>query len=475
MKWLMLFCFFSYFPTKVYANIVDCKMYNYSYHGPFFSDAYNVPGIQGEAACQARHQFNTLTLDKEYKKNRDEIQEKITEILSNPTCAPVKKPIEEYAAKLKKYFTFMQKKNEYRTKIVEMLLTIFDAQRNAAFTQAFKALCLGEESNINSFVDLDAVNAMLSLIETPATQVEKDNQTIEDCRHVEALGDHDLKGFVISLKGAKSADFSFNYDTYGIPDQITLKNSNGEVIHDSGCVGTLREKNFTFPVSKLGEDKKLYVNIVNMCRSSDKNGSSWRLELKCQEEKKVPCGQQVKELAELIKQEVYYTKSLLDLDEMEFNCLMYHDNSIFSQLEANGLLQSGIGLLKNYTDKDKPKAKNDSTFFADKYSAQNFTPEKFEEEFSHIKQVLAGTNLIEREATPNYTQAVTESISSPQAISSDLALEKNNVERAPAAIQFDRPIKSECESKPKVLESVLKHISWSYCNVGFRRLGISFD
>lgn len=472
--------------TTALADISKCIISEYNYSGTYFSDSYQSVYSTGEKACQDRHSYDAKKLDSEYMANRKQIADQIDSILANPLCKDVQKPVLKYKEELKKYFEHFQKKTTIRHKLVSLVMDIIDAQRFYAYVAAYRATCMGEENNINSFLDLDSINAISATIETPATQVKKDGEEIQDCSNVEAQGSNDLKEFIISMQKSKDETFNFTYDFYGIPDQIILKNSAGVVLHDSGCIPTMEEVVLNLPIKQLATDKKLIVNIVNNCQHTEKKGmSAWRLGVKCQSKPEAPCQKPVEELIKLIKQEVVFTKQLTDLDVLERQCLKHYDEDILSNLEKDGYIEFDIGLMTNINcdqvpEKEKADCLRDKEI-QNSYRIKRHKSGVYETKSSFSLDINNKNSDTEKIFINNFAQnheilqQVVTKFKSEQESIIPLIIPPPLQSRQPSAIDFDRAVISQCPVKPKVMDSVLKHVSWSYCNVGFRRLGIRFE
>lgn len=452
-KWVLIFYFLL---ANSEASVGVCSISEYQYNGTFFSDSFQSSHIMGQEACHERQKFNAKQLDSDYKENKKKINDQIENIINDPVCEKIKEPVIKYKNNLKKHFDSFQARGALRLDLVTRLLNFefIDKQREYAYIGAYRATCLGEENNINSFVDLDAINEISAKVETPTKQIKKDGEAIDDCANVEAQGNNDLNGFSVSMTKALNNDFNLSYDFYSAPDQIILKNSDGTILHDSGCIPTKDETSIKILLNQLTADKKVFINIINNCKHPEaKGGSAWRLGIKCQSKATSPCQNQLDELISSIKKEIRFTKELTELDVLEMQCLIHYDRDILKAIERDGLMEFNLGFMKNINCDLVNNQEKEKCIIQKAYQEAHNQNGLAVERLSNNAKTLNKQNF-----EIKHTQEV-----------------PPNVLRVHSKIEFDRAIISRCSAKPKILDSVLKHISWSYCDVGYRKLEIKFD
>lgn len=430
-----LLLLFLIFFTSSYANEVAqppaCFSKNYTYTGPYYSDSYQMPEKNGLQSCHARKAIDAVKLGEQHKTNRELISAQINKMLNNPGCKDVHPELIEYQEKLKK----QKDKTEQAFKVVvawfETIKHRMDIQRQWAYSAAYNAACSSERNSESSFIDLDTINKILSPAEATTITVTENNQLVEDCSDVKAHGSADLIAFKVSMKKAKGADFQFQWDPYGVPDQVILKTQNGSVLFDSGCKGsqdvTQEDLNVKVPLGKLSGEKNIFVTINNNCSDphKTKNASSWELSVKCAQDPQEPpdlCVVPKQELAGLLIQEINYYKTFMNANVSERHCLEHFDEHILKAMEAYGM------------------------FIIEGGTKTNGFCESLDE-MCLSRQIQ---NALDEKPIPPRMVAIPE--------------------RVPSTIPDTND--GTCTVRPDESESILKLISWNYCSIGKQKLGL---
>ncbi len=403
-----------------------CWIKSYNYSGPYHSDSYGLPEKKGIQSCHDRKGIDAERLGELHKNNREAIATQISTMLNDPSCKDVHEVLNRYQAKLKK----QKEKIIHGFKVVtahfETIKHLIDIQRQYAYGAAYNSTCSGERNGESSFIDLDTINKILVPAVAKETKVTKSDEVINDCTDVKASGNEHLKGFTVSMKKAKGKDFQFIFDPYGIPDQVILKDEKGSTIHDSGCKGASGEKDLTVKVdlAKLTGDKKVVVSIINNCEDPAKQTgvSAWELNIKCVQEEAELCVKPKNDLADLLKLEVDYYKRFLDVNAMEKHCFEHFDEDILKEMEHVGLFIHEGGVMTNGLC------------------------ETMDEE------------CLERQAENEEKDRVaSQVVATPPA-------------RVPTAVVEAE--KAHCPPKPKMSESIFKVITWNYCHIANKKLGL---
>ena len=302
---------------------------------------------------------------------------------------------------------------------------------------AFSATCAGQEHRGAAMVDLDAVNQITSG-SVGSTEVKSNGELIDECSDVKAFGKNDLSGFRISLKKAKGQSFLFIKDAYSIADQIILKTSSGSILYDSGCEKDDKQQDIL--LSSLGPDKQVVVEIKGSCEHPDKKATTaWFVGLKCTQDVRV-CPDEVEQLMSLMKQQIEYTKDLINIHAMELNCYKHYDVNILKDLRAKGMIDIF----------DYPVPNGPCPFFD--FDCRN----RIRDEKLREKNLIPLTemNLVTLTPPPSVTLPP-----------------KNKVINFSSREIFDM----HCPPKITSMDSVLRLVSRTYCTVGFRKLGMNLD
>jgi hypothetical protein len=399
-----------------------CWLKNYSYTGPYYSDTYAYPVRNGIESCHERKTIDAPKLGEQHKANRGLIDEQIEKMLNDPSCKDVHGTLNDFREKRKKQKTKIERKFQVVTSHFEKIKHLIDIQRQYAYGAAYNSTCSTERNSESSFIDLDAINKILIPTKGAGVKIQKNNEKVQDCANVSANGDSDLDGFVISMKNSKGKDFQLMFDPYGIPDQIILTSSTGAVLYDSGCTGSNGEKDLSVkvPIPK-GDIRDVNVKVVNNCsdKSKKQNVSSWEMNIKCEQEEAQLCVVPRNDLVELIKQELELYKRFMDANTTERHCFIHFDEDILAGMESVGLSTGEGG---NYN---------------------NGMCDTLDEECEARQKENAHKEIQE------------------------------NVQSSPGAVPLNKDAGlTVCPERPKISESILKLISWNYCEVARKKLGL---
>jgi hypothetical protein len=254
-------------------------------------------------------------------------------MLADPQCVDYRDILQKYKSRIGAHAKQLEDYTQQRIEIVKDKLSGIDMQRAFAYLGAFNATCSGGHNRKTSFINLDLINNLLKPQAKP-TKIEKDGQTTESSDVVASGIDH-LTGFNVSMKNAKGPKFTFAWDPHAIPDKVTVKDSSGEILFDSGCKGS-PEQTVELPVPKTG---KIEIDVVNDCENPVSLGSALNLRIKCQEEPVLQCAEFREELSKLLQQEVELTKQLIDANSLHRECLFYMDKDLLTDLLGDGLIE----------------------------------------------------------------------------------------------------------------------------------------
>lgn len=400
-------------------TVYSCSMGGYRYTGAIYSDAHNLAVVEESDSCLARQAMNSDKIGADYRANNKKISEHIEKMLINAECRDVKGLLLSYKSNLNKHKEDLDEKTKKRITVVEEKAKELDMQKAFAYLGAFNATCSGGHNRKTSFINLDLINKIPAAT-ARATTITESGQKCESCADVEAHGSNHLKSFEVSMRKAKTDKFLFKWDPYGVPDRVMVKSSKGELLFDSGCKGTeLNEevKSLELPVSKGGS---IIVDVVNDCENPSGNGggSSWDLRIQCAEEPELQCKEPREELIALLKEEINLTKLLLDASSLHRQCLKNIDHTILDNLLSDGLITIEEGPLKN-----------------------GLCDTMDEECQSQVSDHKNQDRMRRSEVLPL---------------------------RDPSSDQDQ----FRCPEKPSAEESVLKRISYAYCRVGWRKLGV---
>jgi hypothetical protein len=324
-----------------------------------------------------------------------------------------------------------------RLGLLNKTASLFDMQKDYAHMAAFSATCAAEEHRGAAMVDLDGINQITNA-GGGATEVKSNGELIDDCSDVRAFGKNDLNGFRISLRHAKGDSFLFMKDAFSIPDQVILKTSSGSVLYDSACQPGNEEKKIS--IGSVSGDKVVTVEIIGSCANQgNKATTAWFVGLKCTQDKRI-CSNEVDQLMELMKKQIEFTKSLINIHSMELSCYRHYDVNILKDLKARGLIDI----------RDDQITNGPCSFF------DFVCKSKFEQELN--KEKNRNSEMI----IPFKPEALTPP-PSPKKLPTKLSFDSREI--------FD----AHCPTKIISTDSVLKLVSRTYCTVGFRKLGMNLD
>lgn len=424
MKWHFIISSLVLAPAYGQTGDTTCSIGSYNYTGAHFSDAYEMKFSSGLAACHERKAIDAVKLGEEHKTNRQLIQAQIEQILSDRNCMDIHETVTKYLAMIQKHKERFEAKQTNRIAAFKSIEREHDMQRDFAHFGAYSTTCAGEQNRESAFIDLDYINKIIPPLAPKTFQVQKNGEVVQDCSDVMASGSDDLKSFAVSFKKAVGNEFTFFWDPYGIPDQVILK-SGGSVIYDSGCRGSAgreeAEKGIQkIPLTKLNSAREVMVDVINNCESPDrqKGVSAWEMNFKCLQEAPPACEPPKLELVRLLKIELELYKKFLDMNAAERQCFVHYDEDVLNDLIEKGLIKvEGLPMVNGICD--------------------------LMDDECHARQAA------NRERDVKVPPAVPEPVRLPSA---------------------EAPI--PCPEKPGPQASLLELISWNYCSVGKKRLGL---
>ncbi len=385
-----------------------------------------MPEMNGLQSCHDRKTIDVEALGRFHKTNRELIDLQIENMLIDPSCKDVHEVLNQYRIKLKKQKEQTEQKFKFASDYLESIKSLVDIQRTFAYGAAYNTACSAERNGESTFIDLDTINKVLPPSTAKATQVVKTDEKVGDCSDVKAHGDQDLREFKVSMKKSKGTDFKFFFDPYGIPDHVILKDSGGAVLYDSGCKGSTgsEDLNIKVPMAKLTGEKEVVVTIVNNCSDPTKvkGVSAWELSLQCVQEEAELCVKPKNDLVAMLKREIDFYKRFLDANAMERHCFIHFDENILKEMESYGLFIHEGGV------------------------KTNGICETMDEE-CEARQVKNSQN---------------EQVARGAQVSNERLAASINIPKA----------ETICPARPKMSESILKVISWNYCKVGLKKLGL---
>ena len=397
-----------------------CSMGSYQYTGLFLSDVYNMKETTGIAACHERKAIDAVKLGEEHKTNRELISAQIDLILADRNCVDVHETVSKYRADIQKHKERFEAKQTNRIAAFKAIEREHDMQRDFAHFGAFSTTCAGEQNRGSAFIDLDYINKIIPPLSPKAHEVQANGETVQDCSDVKASGSNNLKNFVVSFKKATGSDFTFMWDPYAVPDQVIIS-SGGAAIYDSGCKGSESREEAEkaiqkIPLSKLGSSKEVSVDVVWDCENPGRNGSAWEMNFKCAQETPPACELPKAELVRLLKIELELYKKFMDMNSAERQCFVHFDENVLNDLIQQGLIKV----------ESSPMVNGICDLMDDECQARQKANRERERKVP---------------------------VAEPA--------------REPTA---ETPI--PCPDKPGPEASILELISWNYCSVGKKRLGL---
>lgn len=410
--------------NEAMAKFRVCYYGGYTFSGNEYSDKYDLKQINNLSSCRdPLLQSSTAVINRDYLSNNKQIKKLAESILKDSKCKSSKDIIQKYLDKSSQIETQIinNSNDRYDTlKIIE-LQKDYDIQSHFVLGALYNAACSNEDHRTFSMFNLETINQLLSKkAEAPEAQVTSSNKNIEDCSNVTASGSDDLEDFTVSMKNG-TQNFLFAFDPFGIPDQVIVTNQNKKILYDSGCKGNMGKSSAPINLTlDAPQNSKLSIKVINNCSDRSQRGkSAWNLLLKCQSKGISPCEKELNELAELLKKEVELLKKILDHYELERQCYIAYGEKIWEYLIDSGYVQEdnrpGSQSICPILDFDCEKRIRDQRQF----DLNNLQGQKLE------------------------------------------------------AHQLDPPLKVlECTKKPGKDASLFEIISWSYCNVGIKKLGL---
>lgn len=330
---------------KVQVTGLSCNFRDVHYVGPYHADQWSQKAEKNAmASCEARKPIDAVALENMWKINNKAILDLITQMQNEKRCQNIWDVLGLYLESTKQHKSNYSKIQIMRAQMLAEQAAKLDLQRNFAFKQMWNAHCSGQHNGKSTMIDLEMINQVL----TPKEEIEKPKGSSDDseCEELRISGTDNMNKFKVSLANTKGDDFLMAYSTYSVPDQIIVKGLDGSILHDSGCIGTLGVQRVKIPMSRIGKEKIITLEIINDCerpRAEQEKGkgfSVWDLYLACQKGVlKDPCWPEKEKLAELLKLQVEYFKKFLDINDSEKECLAHMDSTILPEILKDGLIQ----------------------------------------------------------------------------------------------------------------------------------------
>ncbi|MFA6237457.1 MAG: hypothetical protein WC635_09045 [Bacteriovorax sp.] len=407
------------------AKFRKCNYGGYNFVGHQYSDKFDLKQINNMSACNDPVlQKKAVEIDHEYHANNEKIKKLALAIINDKKCTGVAKIVQHYLDKT------IEMEDRIKQKGVDRLDTLkimeqqkeFDLQVHYVYAGLYNAACSNEDHRQYSIFDLEMINQLLNQkIEPSPVMITQSMNTIQDCTNMMAIGMDELVEFKVSMKDARQ-EFLFYFDQEIVPDQVILTNQKGKVIHDTGCKENTKKPS-PFKLS-LNDPKNgdLTVKIVNNCSENGAKGrSNWTLLLKCEKPGAEICKTQLLELVELLKIEVDYLKLILEHYEMERQCFLAIGKEFWEKMLKFGFI-----------DEEVPP------------SSQGICPVMDTE----CENMIMEQNKLEL-------------LNLNKNLNSKINLELNKSEKI-----------LECKKEPGKDASIFEHISWSYCNIGIKKMGL---
>ena len=414
--------------NEAVAAVRTCNYGGYNFIGNEYSDKYT-PIVKNDlSACSDPLLVaNAEKLNQEYIANNKKVKALALKIVDDPLCLMGKDIVRKYLDKSKIIEGIIKTKGQDRYDTLKEIQNRpkFEMQTHFVYAGLYNASCSNEDHRMFSILDLETINELLALkIEPPATVVTKQSQHVEDCANVSAFGSNELTDFTVSMKNG-TQDFLFYFDPYAVPDQVIVTNQKNIVLYDSGC-----NSNNPPPFKlTLGapQNSNVSVKIINNCdHNFAEINSYWQFKLKCQSRGVSPCSAQLLELAELLKKEVALLKKILGHYDLERQCFLSYGEKIWEDLLDTGLIEGGV---------------TSSTI-----NLCSILDTECESKIKNMK-IAERKNLDPMISTLRTTE-VKESLNTP----------KTKV--------------LECPDKLAEDASLFQRLSWTYCKVGVKKLGL---
>jgi len=394
-----------------------CYWGGYTFKGHFYSDTFLPKNRAFDLSVCRTPELNEGTewMGNDFKTNREKIDKLAAEILKDGKCKEGIQLVQNYLNQRDKNEKRINESKNSRIEALEEGVKSEDVQIQSDFTMAghYNAACSNEDHRSMSMLNLHHIDQLLaSKVEPPVEKVTKDKPAVEDCRNVVALGSDNLDGFTVSMKKGTNKNFLFMWDPFSIPDRVIVTNTNSKVLYDSGCKGVTERQEMSSYNLEASQDSNLTIKVINNCDEKYKDGhSAWMLRLKC-ESTTNECKERLNVLAELIKEETEILKKVLMHYEHERQCFLTYGAGIFKDLMNRGLVMEDVS-------------------------------------------------------------AVSLGICPPDDIVCE-SMFQNEVQldsRAPASTTTPEP-EADCGPAPGTNHSLFERISYAYCKVGRKRLGL---
>lgn len=143
------------------------------------------------------------------------------------------------------------------------------------------------DTRLNYLKDLQTI-----IYKKPPIKVISNGEILDDCKNVVAQGSDDLENFYVNLKGSTSPNVELSYNTFTVPDHITIHDSEKNFLLDSSCVGTEANVDRSIAIPDL-IDKRIKISVDGKCKNKS-SGTYWELHLSCgpSEQKYLPYEEQ---------------------------------------------------------------------------------------------------------------------------------------------------------------------------------------
>lgn len=341
LRLLFILNIFTFITLNTAEAARTCYYGGYNYKGHFYSDSYSLLPRMDVSSCKA-NELNEALIGNEYEKNREKIDELAEKILKEKSCDEAKSIVSAFLEKREHIHRGIDINSKTRVNALMEALKGENVQIQSDFALAghYNAACSNEDHRALSMMNAYFIDQMLAQkVEPPVTQVTKEKVQVDDCRNVVASGSDHLQAFTVSMKKGTGKKFLFSWSPFGVPDRVTVTNANNKVLFDSGCSGGNQHQELKTFSLEAPQESILTINVQNNCDELYKESqSSWMLRLKCESTKENECKTQLTALADLLKKENEILKKILTHYEYERHCYLSYGEEIWADLMNRGYI-----------------------------------------------------------------------------------------------------------------------------------------
>lgn len=414
--------------AKEYSKQV-CSISSFDYKGKYYSQNYTLPVKNGIQPCHDRKKIDATALGAQHKSNREMINSLLNKILNDQSCQQVHSLVKDYQAQLQNEKDQTVAHFKAISSGFEEYKSEFDIQRLFAFGAAFNTTCSGEHNGESVFIDFNMINKILVPLKpiqannpalSPIGEVRTDSGLSASCSTTSRYDNKTFRDLEVPAAGDV-----FDLTFYSTDDQVMVKSQNGKILFDSGCKAP---SPFMFVrLNKPPEDANVLLSVISNCQDSAPETKeiayAVHIDEYCKKDEE-PCVAPRNVLAEFLRNEVDQYKNFLNINQNERLCFMHFHEDILKEMEGHG-----------YFIREGEVRKN---------------------EFCELEEEACKQLELERLKNEPHSKI-------PTTISPIVQL--------PGTIQVPTE-DTKCPKKPSYSESIFKHISWSYCKIGNKKLGL---